>query len=100
MTARSKNELNTRGHRPRLQPHSSSADADRQRNGPGGDLLSHPLERVDVERLADMISGKIFDSGIYGERVIAALPGFARRETPLGFFTADRNRARDLALRT
>ena len=45
-----------------------------QGNGLRRDVLGDVLEDVDVEELADVIAGQIFDPGIHNQLVIAGAP--------------------------
>lgn len=75
--------------RPSWQNRPFLANTEGQRNRLGGDVFGGVLERVDVESLADVIVGEVFDCRIRNQFVIPCLPSLMRREEPSRFLMID-----------
>ena len=64
-------------------------DFERYRHHLRLNALGHLLKLVQIERLADVIAGKIFDCRVERQLVDACLPRFAWRKAPFGFLPRD-----------
>jgi hypothetical protein len=54
-------------------------------------VFGDSIERIEVERLANMIAGKVFDTGVDYQLVFARRPRLLRRQSPLRFLPLNIN---------